>query len=338
MNSFPAMQLESKPWADTGGLCLAGPDELSSTAAGLAEIRCRWCAADALSRVMLVSSANDLGRAFHLSRCKGCGAWQVAPPLHPDAVKEYFLAPERWRPAKDPDGNLVDPQVRAEARRPEYLKYAAALASVLEPGDRVLDIGAGGGLMLSLLPGNLRLLAVEPHPEAAEAASRRGLEVSRSWAEDLDFQPGSFAALIMNQSLDHLFDPGFFISRAVHWLRPGGYLLLSGLINPECLMARLYGPYFRLWHPLHQIYPPPEALISVLGQWGLVALRWWRPYFETPFGGLLPLARASADVLQQYAGRRPGCPSPPWPGNTFSLLARKSLLTIPLKSLAMASV
>jgi len=295
---------------------------------------CRWCGLEEPPREVLALDEAGADRPFSLARCQACGAWQVQPPVPAAEARSYFLAPRV--PAPDPDGRLVDPRARQEARRGEYQKYARALAAGLGRGDRVMDVGAGGGLMLSLLPGHLKKVAVEPHPEAAGEAAALGLDVRQTWAEDLEVPPDHLDALVLNQTLDHLPDPGRFLARAAVWVRPGGFLLLSGLIDPESPMARLYGPRHRLWHPLHQVYPPRGAAIRVLGTWGFEIVRWWRPYFGTAHGGPGRLLKCLPEVLAEVMGRPGRGPSPAWPGNVYSLLARKNIQTLPLKKLALA--
>jgi hypothetical protein len=79
----------------------------------------------------------------------------------------------------------------------------------------------------------------------------------------------------------------------------------------------------------------------VLSAWGFEILKWWRPYFGTPYGGAWPLLKhlpevLAAAVLAAALGRPGRKPSPAWPGNVYSLLARKNIQTLPLKKFALA--
>jgi SAM-dependent methyltransferase len=277
----------------------------------------------------LPDEAPGVGRGpFELQACAECGTWQVNPHPGLAVIRRFFEDPRRWAPALDPNSRPVDPLRRAEERLGEYRRYAAALKAQLPERGLILDVGAGTGLMLSLLDGvpNPRL-AVEPNPAAAAEAARRGLQVSGQWAEELRPPFGALAALIMNQSLDHLVRPDLFLGRALHWLAPGGLVLLSGLINPRSLAARVYGPSHRLFHPFHQVYPPPTAVRRLLAPWGLELTAVWKPYFGTPYGSWRQLLSASAAMTVRLL--RPGAagPSPAFPGSCAAYLARKTLLT-----------
>ncbi|MDR1608001.1 MAG: class I SAM-dependent methyltransferase [Deltaproteobacteria bacterium] len=296
---------------------------------------CRLCGQGSLrSRLLFRAPASYLSGEFGLSSCDRCGAWQVNPYPGPKLCQSYFSRPDLWAERLDPDHKPISPLQRAEDREKEYRLYAQALTPLLPERGLALDVGAGTGLMLSLLPDSLPKLAVEPNLVAAEVARQRGLEVMREWAENLHFPVSSARALILNQTLDHLARPDLFLAKALNWLAPGGLLLISGLINPHSLAARVYGPGHRLWSPFHQIYPPLSAMSKVLAAYGLEIVRVWRPYFQTPFGSPLTLAKDSLRLLGALFYRPKGAVSPPWPGNSISLLARKNLL---LKTLSAPS-
>ncbi|MDR1656673.1 MAG: class I SAM-dependent methyltransferase [Deltaproteobacteria bacterium] len=299
---------------------------------------CRWCGGGPLKPVGSFEPANGISdfcgpSPFKLAACSDCGAWQVNP--HPDreAAKRFFQSPDRWKSSRDPDGVLISPIDRAEKRQAEYLTYTRAMVPLLPQSGAIYDVGAGTGLLLSLLDVSNPLVAVEPNPLAARLAEERGLIVINQWAEELAPPKRPLAALILNQTIDHLSRPDIFLLRALNWLAPGGLLLLGNLINPSCLAARIYGPEFRLFHPFHQVYPTPAAVRRVLQPLGFDILDKWRPYFGTPYGSCSKFLAASSTLALKLLRIQPPGPSPAFIGNTVTYLARKTLLTktVPIK-------
>ena len=296
---------------------------------------CPWCCeADTPETFLELGANNDLGLAFSLVRCPACRAVWVDSPPDEKQTKDYFTSPQRWKIACDPDGRPVDPGVRAASRRKEYEEYVREILGLWPSSlpKRVLDLGAGVGLMLSLFPANYELLAVEPHPEAAGIIRQKQINCLCDWAENLRFKPESFGLIILNQSLDHLLEPGLLLERLSHWLCPGGLILISGLINPESVMARIYGRYFRLWHPMHRFYLPPSTILAHLQALGFSSQKCWQPYFGTPYGSVWKMLRALPQIAAAVLGygRQP---SPAWPGNTYSILMQKTLVPLTVKKI-----
>jgi hypothetical protein len=192
--------------------------------------------------------------------------------------------------------------------------------------------------MLSLLDVPNPKLAVEPNPMAARLAAGRGLEVIGEWAEDLGPPKSPLAAVILNQAIDHLPRPALFLLKAASWLAPGGLLLLGNLINPRSLAAMIYGPDHRLFHPFHQVYPTPAAVRHVLEPLGFELVSAWRPYLSTPYGSWPMLAKSTATLALKLLKLRSGGPSPAYPGNTVTCLARKNLLFRSIKAPEHASL
>jgi SAM-dependent methyltransferase len=226
----------------------------------------------------------------------------------------------------DPEKKIVNPIERSESHRDEYAEYAKTINALLPDSGAIMDVGAGTGLMLSLIEDSRTKLAVEPNIMAARAAAARGHEVIQDWAESLSPPKKPLACLIMNQTLDHLPRPDQFLSQAIHWLAPGGMLLLGGLINPGCLTAKVYGPAFRLFHPFHQVYPTPSAVDKVLTPFGFELVAVWRPYFQTPHGSVGKFLKTCGFMALRCLKLGQDGPSKAFPGNTVTYLYRKRVL------------
>ncbi|MDR2405271.1 MAG: class I SAM-dependent methyltransferase [Deltaproteobacteria bacterium] len=276
---------------------------------------------------------NLKGDAFIMTACSSCGSFQVNPHPPEALAREFFTLPDLYVDNIDPDGKKVDTLKRAEDRREEYEGYAKAIIPFLpKTGGTILDIGAGTGLMLSLLPDKYKRIAVEPNVFLSQKAKDRGLTVVNEWAENLKQPDTPLVLIIFNQSLDHFVRPDIILGRTLNWLEPGGMVLISGLINPLSLAARITGPGFRLWHPYHQVYPTREAVVNKLASFGFETLGIFRPYFDTPFGSLPQLFKGAYTLAKAwFLKSKRAVPSPPWPGNVQTFLARKQLLFSRLK-------
>jgi SAM-dependent methyltransferase len=123
-------------------------------------------------------------------------------------------------------------EVYQEARPqyPERLFDRLVSVTGLQPGDRVLEVGAGPGkATLPLARRGLRITALEPGPALA-ARARRDLagypvEVVEARLEDWDGEPSAYAAVIAATSW-HWVDPEVRYLAAARALQPGGHLAI----------------------------------------------------------------------------------------------------------------
>jgi ubiquinone/menaquinone biosynthesis C-methylase UbiE len=111
--------------------------------------------------------------------------------------------------------NRWDPSHLAAVRR--YLDLAS--------GDRVLEVGAGRGhLVKRLHEAGIDAIGIDLNPQAAEhAVTDRVMQMD---ATALDFEDGSFDALISVHAIEHIPALDDALAEMCRVVRPGGHLLL----------------------------------------------------------------------------------------------------------------
>ena len=162
---------------------------------------------------------------------------------------------------------------------------AAVLARMVEPGQRVLELGTGPGTVTRILHAKgCKVTGVEMDPETlatcapfCERTVQANLE-DPQWAAPLAGE--SFDAIICSDVLEHLRDPRPLLNQLHGFLKPGGSVLMS-LPNASHLtvVASLLGgrfPYQKngLLDHTHLKFYGREDLDALLRECGLLWQHW----------------------------------------------------------------
>ncbi len=90
------------------------------------------------------------------------------------------------------------------------------------PGERILDLGCGDGVLTArIAAAGAEVTGIEPAPDLAAEAERRGLRVWRQDARE-PWPEGGFDAVFSNAALHWITDPAPVLAHAFAALRPGG--------------------------------------------------------------------------------------------------------------------
>lgn len=153
--------------------------------------------------------------------------------------------------------------------------YEYAAAEVLEPGDRVLEIGSGEGYGANVLAAKAAsVTGLDKSPEAAAHAAakyRRGnLEYLSYDGTTLPFPDASFDKVVTLHCIEHIPGDAAFLAEVSRVLKPGGRLLVS---TPN----KAYRVQPTRWYKYHvREYTAQEFEALLKGAFPQVRLRYLR--------------------------------------------------------------
>jgi SAM-dependent methyltransferase len=178
------------------------------------------CAVCARSEYDVVARTDRNGRPLRTVMCRACGLVWTNPRPSAAEVDRYYATTYRLDYARQRTPSrrkILRGLLGAEERR-------RALAPLMPPGARVLDVGCGAGEFVYLLRRRgVDASGVEPG-EAFADFSRRVLQVPVETAtvETATVGDGSCRLVTMFHMLEHVADPRRTLATIARWLEPSG--------------------------------------------------------------------------------------------------------------------
>lgn len=160
-----------------------------------------------------------------------------------------------------------------------------------KPGERILDLGCGDGVLTEVLvAAGAEVVGVDASPAMVAAARARGLDARAMDGQALAFE-AEFDAVFSNAALHWMLDPGAVAAGVFRALRPGGRFVgeQGGAGNIAKLRQALRDVLTALGYPVPgedpQRYASPEEFTGVYAGAGFEDVEAWLIERPTPLPG-----------------------------------------------------
>lgn len=252
-------------------------------------------------------------RGHGIHACRACGVEFMNPQYTDQALAQFYAGYINLHPGAGAESFRSRLDVRTAGK-----ERSLALLATFAPGRRILMVGCGDGLELRIAKaGGWQPEGYDVDPvTTANVAAREGVAVHCGDFHTLPHRVAPFAALFLDQVIEHPKQPGRYLDTCCQLLQPGGVLFL-GMPNLGSLSNRLKtladrlhlrgrrGRHYNTRH--HLTFFRPQVLVPHLQQRGLEVLcvRGSLKPQQNPVVGLLNRMGALLDSSFLVIARRP---------------------------------
>lgn len=153
---------------------------------------------------------------------------------------------------------------------PWRLKRAQVFASLVNPGDRVLDLGVGDGALLKYMIAQKGIAGygLDVSPKAVAFCRAQGLEVDLADINRpiTDFIQQPYDYIILSEIIEHLPDPESLLNSLRPWAKRGIIISIPNTGFHQHRLRLLFGKF-----PLQWVVTPGEHLRF----WTRADFHWW---------------------------------------------------------------
>lgn len=176
--------------------------------------------------------------------CKNCGLVWSDPRPNEDEIRNYYSKDYRI----EYKGTLT-PKLKHVYRAGRVAGHRyRQIADLVEPGARVLDVGAGGGEFVFLMrKKGFDASGVEPNEGYGRFAQEHlKLPIRIGFAQQIEAGDTAFDLVTMHHVLEHLDDPALVLGKLYDAIAEGGYLAVE--------VPNVEGTCFAPIHRFHQAH------------------------------------------------------------------------------------
>lgn len=167
-------------------------------------------------------SPRAANHGFRMVECLGCGLWYLNPMPTSETLSALYGATYY-----ESDASLQEGYEDYEHGANDFRETFARRLSLVEPGRRILDVGAGFGYLLDAARGRFdERWGLEMSDTAASRIAPDHRRLVGSF-DSADLPEGYFDVVSMQDCLEHLPDPRAALRRVRTLLRPGGTFLAT---------------------------------------------------------------------------------------------------------------